>query len=79
MEGRLRLVGPSQAVEMFGVILVGVNADNGMKLLFTVIFIGAVLLLGRALRWIAERMFATRSEQFGFWARQAIKLGTPCC
>ena len=76
MEGWLRLVGPSQAVEMFGVVLVGVNADNGKKLLFTLIFIGAVILLRHVLRWIAERTFATRSKQFGFWARQAIKLGT---
>ena len=37
--GWIHLVGPERAVEFLGVRLVGLNADNGMKLLFTLVFI----------------------------------------
>ena len=39
MEEMIRLVGPERAVELFGVRLVGLNAENGKKLLFTLVFI----------------------------------------
>ncbi len=44
----LRLVGPNQAVEVLGVKFVGANAENGQKLLLTLAYIAAVLLLGAA-------------------------------
>ena len=48
MNQLVRLVGPNRAVEILGVKLVGVNAENGKKLLFTLVFIVLVILLGRA-------------------------------
>ena len=50
MDNVFRLVGPSRAVEILGVKLVGVNAENGKKLLFTLVFIFFILLLGRLLQ-----------------------------
>ncbi|MBA2723159.1 MAG: mechanosensitive ion channel protein MscS, partial [Methylibium sp.] len=47
MEDWIRLVGETQALELFGIRLVGLNADNGKKLLFTLVFITALLWLGR--------------------------------
>ena len=35
MDGVIRLVGPEQAVELFGIRLVGVNADTAKKAYFT--------------------------------------------
>jgi len=72
-----RLVGPEQAVELFGVRLVGINAENLTKLVFTLIFIAVVLLLGHLARGIASRvLLASGREQAQFWTRQAIKLST---
>ena len=47
MENFITLVGPNRAVEILGVRLVGINAENGIKLLFTIAFITLVLLLSR--------------------------------
>jgi hypothetical protein len=41
----LELVGPNRAIQIFGVKLVGVNAENGKKLLFSVVFLVLVVLL----------------------------------
>ena len=41
----IQLVGPHHVVQIFGVKLVGVNADNGKKLLFSLVFIAFVVLL----------------------------------
>jgi hypothetical protein len=39
MSGIIRLVGANKAVELFGVRMVGVSAENGKKFLFTLVFI----------------------------------------
>jgi hypothetical protein len=49
----IQLVGPHRAVQLFDVTLVGVNAENGKKLLFSVVFLLVIGLLGHALRWLA--------------------------
>ena len=73
----LRLVGPNQAVEVFGVKFVGVNAENGQKLLLTLAYIAVVLLLGRGARAVVGRIMRDRrDERVAFWARQGIRLGT---
>jgi small-conductance mechanosensitive channel len=73
----VRLVGPERALELFGVRLVGINAENGKKLLFTLVFLTALFLLSRLLHLLASR--GRRGEQrdrFGFWMRQGINLAT---
>jgi small-conductance mechanosensitive channel len=77
MEDLIRLVGPEQAVEIFGIRLVGANVENGKKLLFTLIFIAVVFLLRALLRWLARRAWhGRRHERARFWTRQATTLGT---
>ena len=76
MDDLIRLVGPNRAVEVFGVVLVGVNAENGKKLLFTVFFIVFVYLLQRLVKRVAAALLRNRDdERLFFWARQGIQLG----
>jgi small-conductance mechanosensitive channel len=73
----VRLVGPNQAVEILGIKLVGVNADNGRKLLFTVVFVAVVVVLGSLLGRLARAALRDRGKERGeFWTRQAIRLAT---
>ncbi|HET9489306.1 MAG TPA: mechanosensitive ion channel domain-containing protein [Methylomirabilota bacterium] len=75
MSDVFRLVGPNHAVELFGVTLVGVNAINGRKLLFTLLFIALILLVARVLRRASLWLVRGRgSERVVFWARQGINL-----
>jgi small-conductance mechanosensitive channel len=68
------LVGPNKAVQLFGVKLVGVNADNGGKLLFTVGFAILVLLLSTTFKRLAAIILRERHENYRFWTRQAIQV-----
>lgn len=75
MIGWIHLVGPRGTVEIMGVRLVGFNAENGRKLLFTLVFIIAVLALGRLLRLATNLLPRTlRHERIRFWTRQGIRL-----
>lgn len=74
MEGFIRLVGPNRAVEIFGVKLVGVNAENGRKILFSLLFLALVLFLVRVFTGLARWWLHGRKEQVEFWARQGIRL-----
>ncbi|MBA3253500.1 MAG: mechanosensitive ion channel [Burkholderiaceae bacterium] len=64
-------------MEFLGIKWVGLNAENGQKLLLSFVFIFAVLLFGAFARW-ATRLVTSRtdhaSEQTRFWTRQAISL-----
>jgi hypothetical protein len=55
--------------------LVGVNAESGKKLLFTVALIVVALSLSKVSRSLA-RGVTTRGERSAFWVRQAIHLAT---
>ncbi len=73
MSGIVRLVGANQAVELFGVQLVGVSAQSGKKVLFTLAFILFVTILGWILRKVASWLLQGRqSERVRFWTRQGI-------
>ncbi len=73
----IRLVGPQQAVEVFGIRLVGVSLDNGKKLAITLIFLALVWLLYRLALAVARRLTDPAApERPSFWARQGIRLGT---
>lgn len=75
MSNFFQLVGPHHVVQLFGVRLVGVNADNTRKLLFSVIFIIFVTLLGRLLRWAAHRKeWSARSKRIAFWTHQGVSI-----
>ncbi len=73
----VRLVGPNRAVQVFGVKLVGVNASNGNKVLFSLAFILLVILLGWTSKALARVLLrGRRNARLEFWTRQAIRLGT---
>lgn len=77
MNAWIELRGPEQAVYLLDTRLVGFNADNGKKLLFTLVLIGITLLLGWILRRITSRALrGIRNERTAFWTRQGIKLFT---
>ncbi len=77
MERFLRIVPPNGAVEIFGVKLVGVTAENGKKLLFSLAFIVLTLLIAAGLRWLTGLLLRGRRDvRVAFWARQAIHLVT---
>jgi len=67
--------GPGQALELFGITLVGATPENARKLLITVALVAIVLLFA----WAARRVLAAvgggqRANRFRFWARQAASL-----
>jgi small-conductance mechanosensitive channel len=71
----IEFVGPNHALQLFGVKLVGFNAANGTKLLFTLALFVVVLLLSKLLRRLARGV--TRSgERVAFWVRQGIHVFT---
>ncbi|MGA8030171.1 MAG: mechanosensitive ion channel domain-containing protein [Bryobacteraceae bacterium] len=73
----IQLVGPHQVVQLFGVKLVGVNVENAKKLLFSLIFVLAVLSLGRFLRWLAHRNVGSHNgKRLAFWTHQGISIIT---
>ena len=52
----------AKGVEFLGVRWIGLNPDNGQKLLATVTFVVVVLALGFALRWLLARMSRGRDN-----------------
>lgn len=72
----VELVGPNRAVQLFGVKLVGVNAENAGKLLFSIVFIVILFGLNYVLRRFAIKLLRERHEQARFWTRQAIQVLT---
>jgi small-conductance mechanosensitive channel len=71
----IEFVGPNSALQIFGVKLVGVHADNGRKLLFTICFIILLYLLGKLLHGAAAiTLGRLRNRRIEFWTRQAIRL-----
>lgn len=77
MQDFVRFSGTNQAVEIFGTNLVGINAENGKKFLFSLVFVVAALLLGRLLQFLSSLILRSRRiERIKFWARQAIRLAT---
>lgn len=70
-----QLVGPHRSVQILGVKLLGFNADNGRKLLFSIAFLLFVWLLGRALKWITGRQTGHKNTaRWAFWTHQGISI-----
>src|SRR4051794_31246672 len=73
----VQLVGPNRSVELFGLRLVGVNAETGTKLLFSIVFVPAVVLSAKGLTaltgWLTR---GHEGKRVRFWARQVVRLVT---
>ena len=64
-------------MEFFGIEFVGVNAENGRKLLLSAGFIAIVVGLQAVLRQGLRALYRQRpSERLRFWARQGVAVGT---
>jgi small-conductance mechanosensitive channel len=71
-----QLVGPARNVQIFGIRLLGLDAHNGRKLLFTLVFFILLILISKALRAIAHTRYSRAAHRFTFWTRQGISLTT---
>lgn len=73
----IQLVGPNQTVEIAGIKLVGVNAENGAKFLVSIILVIFVLLVGRLIGGVTSFLSKDqRHERLEFWIRQCSRLFT---
>ena len=70
----IHFVGDKHALQLFGVKLVGVDADNAKKLLFTLALIVSMLVLSKLLRMVTHGFKG--NERTAFWVRQGIHLFT---
>ena len=64
-------------MEFLGIRWVGVNPQNGNKLLLSLAFIVIIVLLSRTARWLVGKFFrstAPEATQTRFWTRQGISL-----
>jgi small-conductance mechanosensitive channel len=62
-------------MEIFGIRLVGVNAENGIHLLITLAFIAALVVIHRILKAIISRLFCRRDHfKIRFWTNQAASV-----
>ena len=52
------------------------NAENGKKLLLTVLFILAIVILKRLLKFLLHAVVGEKQERIQFWSRQAVRLFT---
>lgn len=73
----MNFTGPNDALQLFGVTLIGVTPENGRKLLLTLAFVIGSVLIGRLLNAGLGR--AARGAPWPrarFWARQVVNIVT---
>lgn len=64
-------------MEIFGIRLIGINPENGQKLLLTIGVILIIFLLRRGANMLVRTLLrGNRNERVRFWTRQAINLAT---
>lgn len=64
-------------MEIFGIKFIGINEENGQKLLLTVLFIVGILLFGILLRKLVGLILSDeRFERIRFWTKQGISVLT---
>ena len=68
--------GPSHNVEIFGIKLLGVDAQNGRKLLFTACFFVILYLISKVLGALAHATGGRGGKRAAFWTRQGVSLIT---
>lgn len=74
MHSFVQFVGKNGTLQIFGVPLVGINSGNAKKLLLSAIFIAAVIIITRLLKWISRVVLGERTGQVRFWLKQAISV-----
>src|SRR4051794_11908681 len=76
MQGLFQLVGENQTVQVLGIRLVGINAENGRKLVLSIAFVVAVMLLNRLFKLVLKAFTGERQGRVQFWTRQGLRLVT---
>ncbi len=71
-----RLVGPSRNVQVFGIRFLGLDAQNGRKLLLTLGFFLILFLISRGVRALAQMVGGRTGRRGAFWTRQGVSLTT---
>ncbi len=64
-------------MQLFGISWVGVNPENGMKLMLSLAFVAIVLVVSAASRWLVGQVLSRTDRatiQTRFWTRQAVSL-----
>ena len=74
MEYVLKFVGTNGTVQLFGVKLIGINGENGRKLLLSILFLTVLWFLAWALGKAAGALVRKRSQHAAFWIKQGIHL-----
>jgi small-conductance mechanosensitive channel len=70
-------VQPAEPFEVFGVRLLGISVESGLKLLLSIALIAIVLVVRRlVLRLIRALPSDERAPRVRFWGRQAVSLGS---
>jgi small-conductance mechanosensitive channel len=69
----VEIVGPAGTLQLFGVRLVGVNAETGKKLIFSAVLVTAVVVSRAVLRRVIA-LLPARRERLRLWIRQALSL-----
>jgi small-conductance mechanosensitive channel len=72
----IQFVGPHRALQVFGVKLVGINAENGKKAIFSIVFVALVLVLNALLKRLAGVLFRGPHHRTAFWIRQGVHVLT---
>lgn len=73
----IRLEGPQRAVYLFDTRLVGLNASNAKKFLFTIALIVLLIFFSWLLRALTRMLLrGSKNERAVFWTRQGIRLFT---
>jgi small-conductance mechanosensitive channel len=76
MADLVQIVGQDRTLEILGIRLIGVSAENGKKLVFSIAFIVVVILLNRILKLILRAIVGEKLERVRFWSHQGIRLLT---
>lgn len=71
----VQFTGPNHALTLGGVKLLGLDAQSGHKLLFTLLLFAFLYALSKILRFIARQVGGDR-QKTAFWTRQGISLTT---
>ncbi|MEO6922777.1 MAG: mechanosensitive ion channel domain-containing protein [Bryocella sp.] len=74
--GWFQLVGPSDNIQVFHIRMLGLDAQNGRKLLFTLAFFLVLYGVSKGLRALAHAGYSVTSHRVTFWTRQGISLVT---
>ena len=71
-----QLVGPAHNVQLFGIRLLGVDAHNGRKLLFSLVFLAILWVIRTGLIAMARAIRTREGKTAVFWTGQGISLVT---